>query len=100
MLRQLRAASIIESLSYLALVAAMVWHRVLDGSDATPVIGLVHGVIYLLYAAVVLVAQRRHRWPAQQTVLALFLAAVPLGGFWVAHRVAGSGTVGPLSPSL
>ncbi|MEZ5409833.1 MAG: DUF3817 domain-containing protein [Acidimicrobiales bacterium] len=100
MLRQLRAVSIVESLSYLALLAAMAWHRLLNGADATPVVGLVHGVIYLVYAAVVLVVQHRRRWPAQQTVLALFMAAVPLGGFWVAHRVAGSGTVGPLSPSV
>lgn len=92
--------SIVESLSYLALLGAMGWHRLLGGPDATPVLGLVHGVIYLVYAAAVLAAHRRHRWPAQQTVLALFLAAVPLGGFWVAHRVAGSGTVGPLSPSV
>ncbi len=90
MLRQLRAVSIVESLSYLLLLAAMGWHRVLDGPDTTPVMGLVHGVIYLIYAAVVLAAHRRHGWPAQQTVLLLFVAAVPLGGFWVAHRVAGA----------
>lgn len=88
MLRQLRAVSIVESLSYLLLLAAMVWHRVIDGPDTTPVMGLVHGVIYLVYAAVVLAAHRRHGWPAQQTVLLLAVAAVPLGGFWVAHRVA------------
>lgn len=80
--------SIVESLSYVALLAAMGWHRVLDGPDTTPVMGLVHGVIYLVYAAVVLAAYRHYRWPAEQTVLLLFVAAVPLGGFWVAHRMA------------
>lgn len=87
-LRPLRTASIVESLSYLVLLAGMVWHRLLDGPDTTPVMGLVHGMIYLVYAAVVLAAHRRHGWPAQQTVLLLFVAAIPFGGFWVAHRVA------------
>jgi len=91
--------SIVESLSYLMLLAAMGWHRLFGGSDTTPVMGLAHGVVYLVYAAVVLAAHRRYRWPAQQTVLALFMAAVPLGGLWVAHRLTGSNAVGPLSPS-
>ena len=91
---RLRAVSIVESLSYLGLLAAIVWHRLLDGTDSTPVLGLVHGVIYLVYAAVVLASQRRHGWPAQQTVLLLFVAAIPLGGLWVAHRAAPAGPGG------
>lgn len=83
--------SIVESLSYLGLLAAIAWHRLLDGFDATPVMGLVHGVIYLVYAAVVLAAHRHHGWPADRTVTLLFVAAIPLGGFWVAHRVSGGG---------
>ncbi len=97
MLRPLPAVSIVESLSYLVRLAATAWHRLLDGPDTTPVMGLVHGVIYLVYAAVVLAAHRRLRWPAQQTVLLLFVAAVPLGGFWVAHRLARSPN--PTGPS-
>lgn len=81
--------SIVESVSYLVLLAGMAWHRLLDGPDTTPVMGLVHGVIYLVYAAVVLAAHRRHGWLAERTVLLLFVAAIPLGGFWVAHRAVG-----------
>jgi integral membrane protein len=57
------------------------------------VLGLVHGVIYLGYAAVVLAAARRHHWAAQHTVTLLFVAAIPLGGFWVARHAAGDGDV-------
>jgi integral membrane protein len=80
----LRTASLVEAASYLVLLAAILAHS-LGGPDATWSVGLTHGVIYLLYAALVLAARRSIGWNTQQTAQALIVAAVPLGALTV-HR--------------
>lgn len=76
----------VEASSYLVLVALAVW-RATGGPNLSTAMGLVHGVIFLVYLALVL----RHRpamgWTNDDLAAIVGLAIVPLGGFWVASRI-------------
>jgi integral membrane protein len=87
--RLLKVVSIVEGTSYLILMCAVFAKYVLDapGEGGVPIMGPTHGVIFLVYAALVLVGREEQGWDAKHTVIALVLAAVPFGGFYVERRM-------------
>ncbi len=83
----LRVLAVVEGTTYLILMAAVIAHRGFDARNLVPAVGLLHGVVYLAYAAMVLSVSRRERWDPNRTLVALVIAVVPLGGFVVAQRL-------------
>lgn len=86
LLRAFRAIAVIEAVSYLVLIGTSIARR-LDGPDLVPVVGLVHGIIFLVYAAIALASRPRLRWSTQRTLWVLVAAVVPFGGFVVERRL-------------
>ena len=84
----LRPIAVAEAVSYLVLLGAVVWFRVLDGPDLVAVFGPIHGVVFLVYVAAVWQARHEHGWSNQVVLVLLAASVLPLGGFWVADRVA------------
>jgi len=75
--------SIIEAVTYLALVAATVYKYV-DGNDqGVAVLGPVHGVLFLIFAALLLRHHRSLGWPLWRAIMAMVIGSLPFGGFWV-----------------
>ena len=92
-----RMIALAESLTYLALLAAVVVKRGMDGPDAVSVLGPIHGIIFLGYFVLTLLVREEQGWTGWQTVTVLIAAALPFGGFVVnnrmVHDVAPMGTV-------
>ncbi len=86
---RLRPIAVAEAVSYLALLAAVVWFRLLDGPDLVAVLGPVHGVVFLVYVAAVWRAREAQGWSNQLVLVLLGASVLPLGGFWVADRLSG-----------
>jgi integral membrane protein len=78
---------VIEATIYLVLVASVALHHLARLPDRAPVLGLVHGLWFLVYLALVVRAGARFDWPRHQIVTLLVVAAVPLGGYYVAGRL-------------
>jgi integral membrane protein len=76
----------VEATTYLVLVATTIW-RLLDGPDLGPVVGFLHGIAFLVYAAAVLTTRDAARWSSRTTIALLVASVVPFGGFVVAHRL-------------
>ncbi len=83
MIRLLRIVSIVEATSYLLLVVATIVKYTADNERGVTAIGPVHGVLFLVYAALVVINANDLRWNWQRVVAALFLGSIPFGGFWV-----------------
>ncbi len=81
--RRLRAASIVEAISYLALLAATVAKYAGWGDMGVTLLGPVHGIIYLGYVAIVAVLFRAVGWVPMRALMAVVVAALPFGGFFV-----------------
>lgn len=82
----LRRVSIIEAVSYLVLLVATVVKRLDMTELGVQIVGPIHGVLFLLFAALVIRDHRMLCWPLWQMLGALILGSLPFGGFWVERR--------------
>ncbi|WP_037913461.1 DUF3817 domain-containing protein [Actinacidiphila yeochonensis] len=80
-LRRLRLVSVPEAASWLALIVCTVLKYTTD-FNAVPVLGMVHGVLFIIYVLFWADAWNRARWPLGRSALYLVLSVVPTGGFW------------------
>lgn len=83
MISNFRTIAYVEAVSFLALLAASFVKRVIEGPDLVPVLGAVHGVIFLVYVVFVLKVRESQGWSLGRTILVIVLAAIPFGGFFV-----------------
>ena len=80
--RRLRAASLVEGSTLLALVFVAVPLKHLGGwSAAVAVLGPVHGLAFLFYALSVIEAVAGGGWTRREAARLLVTAFVPFGGF-------------------
>ncbi|MFF3451596.1 DUF3817 domain-containing protein [Streptomyces sp. NPDC002667] len=85
-LRRLRLVSAPEAVSFLLLLVCSVLKRTTD-FNAVPVMGAVHGVLFVLYVIFWLDAWNRARWSAGTGVLYFVLSVLPTGGFFAERKL-------------
>ena len=78
--------SIVEASTYLLLLVATVYKYTAGGEQGVEILGPIHGVLFLVFAVLVLVSHRDLGWPLWKAVMALVLGSLPFGGFWVERR--------------
>ncbi|MFI7409333.1 DUF3817 domain-containing protein [Streptomyces sp. NPDC049627] len=83
-LRRLRLVSAPEAVSFLLLLVCSVLKRTTD-FNAVPVMGMVHGVLFILYVIFWADAWNRTKWSLKTAALYFVLSVLPAGGF-VAER--------------
>ncbi len=84
MTSKFRIVALIEAISFLALLAATIFHRVLDGSDAgVNVLGPIHGMLFLVYVLLALLVREEQGWSVGQTLIVIVASAIPFGAFVV-----------------
>lgn len=84
--RLLRGVSIVEATSYLLLLVAAAVKRT-DGSEiGVEVIGPTHGVLFLIYALLIVKDHRLLDWSMWKALGAIILGSLPFGGYWVERR--------------
>lgn len=88
---RLRPIAVAEATSYLVLLAAVVWFRLLDGPDLVAVLGPIHGIVFLVYVGAVWKARDEHGWSGRVVMVLLGASVLPFGGFWVADRLSPGG---------
>lgn len=75
-----RLVAVAEAVSWTALLAGMFAKYVLgQGDGGVPVVGMVHGVLFLGYLTVTLAVARLLRWDAPTLVRAAVAGVLPLG---------------------
>lgn len=80
-LRRLRLISIPEAVSFLVLLTCSVLKRTTD-FNAVPVMGAIHGVLFILYVVFWADAWKRVRWTGGRAALLFVLSVLPTGGFF------------------
>ncbi|MEA2827642.1 MAG: hypothetical protein QOG43_2081 [Actinomycetota bacterium] len=83
MTKNFRAIAYVEAISFLLLLSASFVKRVVEGPDLVPVVGMVHGIIFLIYLVFVLKVRPEQGWGLGRTIWVIVAAAIPLGGFFV-----------------
>jgi len=80
-LRRLRLVSAPEAVSFLLLLLCSVLKRTTD-FNAVPVMGSIHGILFILYVIFWADAWNRTRWPLRTAALYFVLSVLPTGGFF------------------
>ncbi|MET8558498.1 DUF3817 domain-containing protein [Streptomyces sp. NPDC004959] len=85
-LRRLRLVSAPEAVSFLLLLVCSILKRTTD-FNAVPVMGMIHGVLFVLYVIFWLDAWNRAKWSAGRGILYFILSVLPTGGFFAERKL-------------
>ncbi|MFJ6913703.1 DUF3817 domain-containing protein [Streptomyces sp. NPDC101133] len=85
-LRRLRLVSAPEAISFLLLLVCSVLKRTTD-FNAVPAMGMIHGVLFVLYVIFWADAWSRAKWPLKTAALYFVLSVLPTGGFFAERKL-------------
>ncbi|MER5530293.1 DUF3817 domain-containing protein [Streptomyces sp. NPDC002677] len=85
-IRRLRLVSAPEAVSFLILLLCSVLKRTTD-FNAVPVMGAIHGVLFILYVIFWADAWSRAKWPLGTAALYFVLSVLPTGGFFAERKL-------------
>jgi integral membrane protein len=85
-LRRLRLVSAPEAVSFLLLLVSSVLKRTTD-FNAVPVMGMVHGILFILYVIFWADAWNRTKWGLKTSALYFILSVLPAGGFFAERKL-------------
>ncbi|WP_427919962.1 DUF3817 domain-containing protein [Streptomyces sp. cg40] len=85
-IRRLRLVSAPEAVSFLLLLVCSVLKRTTD-FNAVPVMGMVHGVLFILYVLFWADAWNRTKWGPKKAALYFVLSVLPTGGFFAERKL-------------
>lgn len=87
-LGRLRAVGFLEGISFLVLLGIAMPLKYLAGEPAAVrIVGMAHGVLFVLYLLLVLQASLEHSWSWRKALLALVVSVVPYGTFWADKKL-------------
>jgi integral membrane protein len=79
---RLRVIGFVEGVSYLLLLFVAMPLKYLAGLPmAVRVVGMAHGILFLLFVAAVVHVATSRRWPVRRTLWAFTSAVIPFGTF-------------------
>jgi integral membrane protein len=81
-----RFVALAEATSFLILLTCSFAAR-----DGVPIMGPIHGMLFLAYLAFVVMVRDDARWTTKQTLLVVLGAVLPFGGFVVDRWLAKTG---------
>lgn len=84
---RLRLISGPEGLSFILLLICSVLKRT-TSFNGVPVMGTVHGILFILYVIFLIQAWQLQRWPAKRGILLFVLSVLPTGGFFAERMLA------------
>ncbi len=85
-LRRLRLVSAPEAVSFLLLLVCSVLKRTTE-FNGVPVMGSVHGVLFILYVIFWADAWNRAKWSAKTAAVYFVLSVLPTGGFFAERKL-------------
>ncbi|MFC0189617.1 DUF3817 domain-containing protein [Fictibacillus aquaticus] len=82
-IERLRVVGNLEGLSFIVLlVIAMPLKYLADMPMAVTIVGMLHGVLFVLYIAAILHVWLVKRWPVFRVILAMAASVIPFGPFF------------------
>lgn len=78
---KLRFTAIVEGITYLLLGFTMLLKYKFEMPYPNKIVGMIHGVFFVIYVALVLVVGFQKKWDYVKTFLALLASFIPFGTF-------------------
>lgn len=86
-LQNFRYVAIVEASSWLLLIVATIVKYGADGPDLAPILGPIHGLLFVAYILMALTLRTAAGWDAKTTLVVLAGSIVPFGGYFVERKL-------------
>jgi len=86
-LGQLRLLAILEGISYLLFAVTMPLKRIYDIPEPNYYVGMIHGVLFMLYCLWVVIVAKKMNWNFKRTIICLAASLFPFTTFIVDHKI-------------
>jgi len=86
-IKNFRYVALVEATSFLLLLIATGAKYGADGPDLAPILGSIHGILFLAYVYMTLALRDDAGWDGRTTLGILVAAVLPFGGFVVERTV-------------
>ncbi len=78
----------IEGYSYLALVFIAMPMKYLFGiAMAVKIVGMIHGILFIIFCMLLVKAWQEAKWPFRENVLFFVASLIPFGTFFTKNRI-------------
>ncbi|MEO7426251.1 MAG: DUF3817 domain-containing protein [Fibrobacteria bacterium] len=79
----LRITAFLEGVSFLLLLFVAMPLKYLASQPAmVRQVGMIHGILFVAFLALVLIVKDVERWPMRKAALAILASVIPFGTFW------------------
>lgn len=86
-LTRFRVVSLLEGVSYIVLLGvAMPLKYFAGNTTAVPLVGRIHGGLFVLFVIALAAVAAADRWPRREVMIAFVAAMLPFGALWLEHR--------------
>lgn len=86
-LKALMIVTFAEAISWLGLLLGMVLKYGFDNERGVSLMGSIHGMLFVVFAGLLLITQYRERWSVGRTILSLIESIPPFTGFLLGKRL-------------
>jgi integral membrane protein len=86
-IQNFRYVALVEATSWLLLLVATGLKYGADGPDLAPILGPIHGLLFLAYVFLALSLREEAGWDGRTTLAVLAGAIIPFGGYVVERRL-------------
>jgi integral membrane protein len=84
----LRIIAFLEGVSFLLLLLVAMPLKYLAGEPAmVRHVGMIHGILFVAFLALVLVVKDANAWPMRKAAMAILASVIPFGTFWAEFRL-------------
>ena len=83
-----RITALLEGISFLVLLGiAMPLKYYFEQPEPVKIVGMAHGVLFVLYVILLLVVHLKYKWSISKTVLAFIASFLPFGTFIADYKM-------------
>ena len=85
-LKNFRTIAILEGISYLLLAVTMYYKYVLDNGLPNKIVGMIHGVLFIVYIIMAFVLRKEQDWSLKTFAIILIASLIPFGTFYIGKK--------------
>ncbi len=86
-LKALMIVAFAEAVSWLGLLLGMVLKYGFDNEAGVSLMGPIHGMLFIVFAALLLITHFQERWPIRRTILSFVESIPPFTGFLLGKQL-------------